>query len=207
VRDRLGVGNPSLTLGQITAADRGAPFALEGYSSNNSLPTIYASNGNSGPVLWALGTDDSALGGGGLIVAGAESGRNLSIDQNEIMARDNGQPSTLYLNVDGGRIEMGADRVHPAFAYGYVASNGSLVSSSSNVVSVQRTQVGGYLITVEGGFSPGDICIATAGAGYNLTTVAAGRDFTQTDKMRIYGYNVVNHEPQNAPFNFVVYRP
>ncbi|MCB9861203.1 MAG: hypothetical protein H6815_12210 [Phycisphaeraceae bacterium] len=207
VRERLGVGNPSSTFGQVTIADDGAPFAIEAYSSNNVLPSIYASNTNSGPAVWALGTDDTALSGGGLIVAGAESGPNISIDQNEIMARNNGQTSTLYINAQGGNITMGPSQIHPAYAYGYIALDGSIVSASSNIVSVQRTAVGAYLITVDGGFASGDICVATAGAGFNLTTVAAGRDFTQTDKMRVYGYNVSSEEPQNTPFNFVIYRP
>jgi hypothetical protein len=47
---------------------------------------------------------DSEPGGGGYIVTGDVAGTNISIDNNEIMARNNGAVSTLYINNDGGDV-------------------------------------------------------------------------------------------------------
>jgi hypothetical protein len=48
--------------------------------------------------------DDSKTDGGGFIVTGSESSENISIDNNEIMARNKGLVSTLYLNHSGGNV-------------------------------------------------------------------------------------------------------
>lgn len=47
---------------------------------------------------------DSEPGSGGFIVTGLTTGANISIDNNEIMARNNGVASTLFLNNDGGDV-------------------------------------------------------------------------------------------------------
>ena len=49
------------------------------------------------------GTDISPS-GGGYVVAGSIRGFNVAIDNNEIMARDNGGTSPLYLNHEGGDV-------------------------------------------------------------------------------------------------------
>ena len=43
---------------------------------------------------------------GGFIVLGEQSGLNLAIDDNEIMARNNGSYSTLFLNREGGEVRI-----------------------------------------------------------------------------------------------------
>ncbi|MEO7795339.1 MAG: hypothetical protein ABIV06_11260 [Thermoanaerobaculia bacterium] len=53
------------------------------------------------------GIPDVEPGFGGAMVLGSITGTNLSIDGNEIMARFNGQPSTLLLNNDGGTVVFG----------------------------------------------------------------------------------------------------
>lgn len=49
------------------------------------------------------GTDVSPT-GGGFLQTGEQSGLNIGIDSNEIMARSGGEVSTLYLNNDGGDV-------------------------------------------------------------------------------------------------------
>jgi hypothetical protein len=49
---------------------------------------------------------DSEPGSGGYVVIGDVAGANISIDNNEIMARNNGATSTLYLNNDGGVVRV-----------------------------------------------------------------------------------------------------
>lgn len=53
----------------------------------------------------ATGTDTAPT-GGGYIVSGASNGLNISIDNNEIMARNNGNTSTLFLNNNGGAVRV-----------------------------------------------------------------------------------------------------
>ncbi|MCF7805296.1 MAG: hypothetical protein K9N46_09815 [Candidatus Marinimicrobia bacterium] len=48
------------------------------------------------------GTDAAISNGTGFFVTGSESSSNIVIDNNEIMARDNGATSTLYLQNEGG---------------------------------------------------------------------------------------------------------
>jgi len=52
------------------------------------------------------GGTDSATSGGGFLVLGATNNLNLSLDNNEIMARSNGAVSTLTLNNDGGNVAI-----------------------------------------------------------------------------------------------------
>ena len=47
---------------------------------------------------------DASPGGGGYIVSGFTSGLNVAIDENEIMARNNGATSGLFLNNNGGNL-------------------------------------------------------------------------------------------------------
>lgn len=54
----------------------------------------------------ATGTD-TAPAGGGYLVLGNTTGTNVSIDSNEIMARDNGVATILHLNADGGQVRIG----------------------------------------------------------------------------------------------------
>jgi hypothetical protein len=54
-----------------------------------------------------LGGTDVTVGGGGYLVLGSTSGANLALDNNEIMARDGGAVSTLFLNANGGDVAVG----------------------------------------------------------------------------------------------------
>lgn len=54
--------------------------------------------------LSILGGGDAELAGGGFLVCGPGNGSNVSIDNNEIMARNNGNSSPLYLNNNGGDV-------------------------------------------------------------------------------------------------------
>lgn len=49
---------------------------------------------------------DSEPSGGGFLIVGATGGANISVDNNEIMGRNNGAVAPLYLNNDGGNVHM-----------------------------------------------------------------------------------------------------
>src|SRR5438105_96439 len=54
--------------------------------------------------LHVIGGSDASPGGGGFIVTGSTTAANISIDDNEIMARSNGATSSLFLNQNGGNL-------------------------------------------------------------------------------------------------------
>lgn len=102
-------GDPEFQFGQLTIVDSGdgSVFAIEAEWDHDTFATIFASNSGSGGVLYANGSSDAEPDGGGLIVAGDEAGFNVAIDANEIMARDGGNTSPLYLNNNGGDVVVG----------------------------------------------------------------------------------------------------
>lgn len=52
------------------------------------------------------GGTDVKLGSGGFVVIGNPNGLNVAIDNNEIMARNNGATATLFLNHEGGTVRV-----------------------------------------------------------------------------------------------------
>lgn len=72
--------------------------------------------------LHIKGGSDVTPSGGGYLVLGSLGGTSISIDTNEIMARNNGNTSKLYLNNEGGDIVFG----------GTIDINYSIVTNSSS---------------------------------------------------------------------------
>ncbi len=193
----VGVGNPALFVGQLSIADSnsGAFVGIDSQWNDNTFPAILANNAGLGAAIWAQGNSDSEPEGGGLVIVGTESGQNISIDRNEIMARNNGVTSPLYLNADGGEIYMGTQGTHPALAYGRCESDGTLVSGSPNVLSVTRVSTGWYRIVLQEGYSSNNIIIVggPGGARYDLGYYHV----STTDRDGI----------ADQPFSFVIYSP
>lgn len=93
----------------------------------NTLLTINTSSnpgaGNDQPVTWGnsfnfdathlniTGTTDSSLTAHGLMVLGNKTSTNITMDGNEIIARNNGATSTLFLNTEGGNVSIGGGRI------------------------------------------------------------------------------------------------
>jgi hypothetical protein len=80
--------------------------------------------------LHVSGGTDAEPASGGYIVAGSTTSANLAIDNNEIMARNNGVPSTLYFNDDGGDLVM--------------------CYEGGNVMIGTKTPAAGYILSVDG---------------------------------------------------------
>ncbi len=57
--------------------------------------------------LHVEGGSDAKASGGGFVAIGAIGAKNIVLDNNEIMARDNGGASPLFLNADSGAIILG----------------------------------------------------------------------------------------------------
>ena len=117
------------------------------------------------------------------------------------------QAAPLFINAEGGAINFGPQRTHPAFAYGKISENGTVIASSSNI-----TGVGVYIasederwfqIKVEGGFKQSDVCIAndtTAGSPFIMTC-----QVTNDGLLEIVCWNDLNRRI-TEDMNFVVYR-
>ena len=82
--------------------------------NNETALSILNSNGNVGirtssPVtsLQINSTADASLSSHGAMVLGATNSTNIVMDNNEIIARNNGLVSTLYVNKDGGNVILG----------------------------------------------------------------------------------------------------
>jgi len=100
-------------------------FAGRGYFSGNVgigiTPAV---------KLHVNGGTDASPASGGYIVSGSTTAENIAIDNNEIMARNNGTTSTLFLNNSGGDVVM--------------------CTSSGNVNIGTTTPAAGYILNVDG---------------------------------------------------------
>jgi hypothetical protein len=108
------LSNLSLDSNEIMARNNGAVATLALNPSGGNVNLIQAGDGNVGigttgasAKLHVNRGTDAEPGSGGYLVLGAADGLNVALDNNEIMARDNGQTSTLYLNADGGDVVFG----------------------------------------------------------------------------------------------------
>ena len=97
------------------------------------------------------GGTDARLDGGGFVKLGSSSGKNMVIDENEIMARDNGLASDIYVNHHGGNTIINGDN-------GNVGIGSYSPSTKLHIEKGSDVKVGG------GGFltlgDPADINIA-----------------------------------------------
>ncbi len=92
--------------------------ALTIYNSNNTHTVFYAeqTSGNVGigttapdaTFHVATGTDIE-LNEGGYLILGSSTYKNIGMDNNEIMARNNGAESVLYINNEGGNVIISGD--------------------------------------------------------------------------------------------------
>ncbi|MCG3128050.1 MAG: hypothetical protein CHACPFDD_02924 [Phycisphaerae bacterium] len=129
---------------------------LENQGDPTAFPTsyaIYADGGQSffgdavgigisSPAvpLHVTGGLDAALGSGGFIVTGAVGGLNIALDDNEIMARDNGSASDLYLNHNGGDVLIAGAGLGGRVGVGVTAPAASVdVANSGSVGGIRAT--------------------------------------------------------------------
>jgi hypothetical protein len=102
--------------------------------------------------LDVAGGSDASLSGGGYVQVGTASGASLAVDDNEIMARNNGAVSPLYLNQDGGDVLIngnGAGKV----GIGTNSPGGRLhvVGTTGYGIRTQTTGEGGIALFAYGG--------------------------------------------------------
>lgn len=101
---------------------------------------------------------DVGLNGAGSLVIGNKAGPNLGIDGNEIMARNNSKASALYLNNEGGIVQVGQNgiTIQAKASSTNLQSGGLRISSESNgdngnvALELYRGNNGSWQIANEG---------------------------------------------------------
>ncbi len=106
------------------------------FRTNNVERMRLTSNGNLGlgtvtadSRFSVVGTSGTSLTSPGYIMSGPASGLNLSLDNNELQARNDSAGSTLYLNYWGGNVWMGSTGLTPVI---YAASDGTTGLKGTN---------------------------------------------------------------------------
>jgi len=99
----------------------GGPVAIGTRSTTIPLSVGLTVDGNVGvgttdpqTRLQITGGGDANLAGGGYLTMGSAGGRNMVMDNNEILARDDGSVSTLHLQAEGGLVAIGVNGVTDA---------------------------------------------------------------------------------------------
>lgn len=94
----------SSQVGINASSSKNYTFYVGGDSLFDNAVTI---NGN----VHILPDTDVGLNGAGSLVIGNKAGQNLGINGNEIMSRNNSKASALYLNNEGGIVQVGQDGI------------------------------------------------------------------------------------------------
>ncbi len=112
------------------------PFSKVGIGTTDPQAKLHVdSTRTDAPVLQLEGGSDASPTGAGVLVVGSTAGRNIVMDGNEIMARDNGVASKLYLNADGGDVAISASGT------GNVGIGTSTPAAMLDVAGTARIQV------------------------------------------------------------------
>lgn len=99
-----------------SASGYGGVFAGSGFLGSGRALLVWGEThlsqtgiGTSSPEakLHVNDNSDSAPAGGGIVVIGSTTAANISMDANEIMARNNGATSTIFINHNGGDVQIG----------------------------------------------------------------------------------------------------
>mgnify|MGYP002770080704 CR=1 FL=1 len=105
--NQIGSSNHYVTSSQVginASSSKNYTFYVGGDSLFDNAVTI---NGN----VHILPDTDVGLNAAGSLVIGNKAGQNLGIDGNEVMARNNSKASALYLNDEGGVVQVGQDGI------------------------------------------------------------------------------------------------
>lgn len=105
--NQIGSSGHYVTSSQVginASSSKNYTFYVGGDSLFDNAVTI---NGN----VHIIPDTDVSLNGAGSLVIGNKSAQNMGIDGNEIMARNNSKASALFLNNEGGIVQVGKDGI------------------------------------------------------------------------------------------------
>lgn len=153
--NQIGSSGHYVTSSQVginASSSKNYTFYVGGDSLFDNAVTI---NGN----VHILPDTDVGLNAAGSLVIGNKSAQNLGIDSNEIMARNNSKASALYLNDEGGIVQVGQDGI----TIQAKASSTNLQSSGLRISSEQAGNSGNVALELYRG-NNGSWQIANEGA-------------------------------------------
>lgn len=113
----------------------------------------------------------------GSIIIGASNTENLGIDGNEIMARNNGKASTLYLNAEGGAVQLGAVlRTNSNIAYIGSQTTRDMIKFINNTSDPYGNgiAIGGGGLTIIGSGESSDVVMGQHSSGGDENMIIAG---------------------------------
>ena len=108
----------------------------------------------------------------GYLMLGPVDGHNLVLDDNEIMARNNGTPSPLLLNADGGGVSVGGGTALKKVIAGRVDGGGGVHSGDG--FTSQKTAKGTYEVTFDNAFASEPVVVATSSDFDDDKTISVG---------------------------------
>jgi hypothetical protein len=133
-----------------------------------------------------------------LVSAGLWVGAGTGHSANTAASGPEGQ-----ITVTGGQVALGENGMHPPFAYGKIAANGTIISGSSNITGVS-VATGRFTITVDGGFLTTDIVVAN---DIRFARPILMNPWITGGTLEIWCWNPVESWELRDDVSFVVYRP
>ncbi len=127
------------------------------------------------------GGTDSEPASGGFLVTGPTTGLNISIDNNEIMARNNGVAATLSLNNDGGNVSVcagGGMLITPVLQI----TGGADLSEQFEVSDANIEPTPGMVVVIDPA-NPGHLMPATSAYDKKVAGVISGAGGVATGMM------------------------
>ncbi|MGB4844133.1 MAG: hypothetical protein WBP16_06695 [Ferruginibacter sp.] len=142
----------------------------------------------------------------GYLMLGKSTGTNIAFSNYEILARDNGNPSPLYLQHDGGAVRIGntgatAGNTRLQITDGYAAdlnNNGYAMMGTATAANIALSNTG---IQARNNGAPGNLLLQTYGGTLNVfqasLVVAADRNvgigtLTPSEKLQVNGNILLN---------------
>ena len=203
--NQISSSNHYVTSSQVginASSSKDYTFYVGGDSLFDNAVTI---NGN----VHILPDTDVELNRGGSLVIGDKAGKNLGIDGNEIMARNNSKVSTLYLNSEGGVVQVGQDgiTIQAKASSTNLQSGGLRISSESagsngNVaLELYRGNMGSWQIANEGAI----LYFRTNWVGEKKTTYAKNTlIINNTTGAASLPYLAIGQEARNTTYGLYV---
>ena len=162
----------------IAAGDTGSPIAVYATCDSTTGYGIYSSAAQN----YFLGSADAEPSGGGLVVVGNVASGNIAIDGNEIMARNNGGTSTLFLNNDGGDVTISPGGTGRLICKVLQITGGADLSEQFDVNAVDVNPEPGMVVVIDPAH-PGELVPATSAYDKKVAGVISGAGGVATGMM------------------------